>query len=115
MDEPNRVMVVLEELGGVAHADEAAHLLHTNAEAPEEAYQGKGKGLGKGKSNTLKRGLVDVDQVAGGELMGGGVGLKKRKLDGNSRENQAVAVNSAEVENLKENVIPRLIDKVEEV
>ena len=49
MDEPNRVMVVLEELGGVAHADEAAHLLHTNAEAPEEAYQGKGKGLGKGK------------------------------------------------------------------
>ena len=113
MDKPNRVKVVVEELTGVdAQAEEDTHLLHIDAEANEEVYQGKGKGLGKGKSNTLKRGLADI---AEGEHRGEDVvesrEIKQRKLDGNGRDNPAVA----EVENSKENVSPRLIGKVEAV
>ena len=109
MDNPNRVKVVVEELTGVdAQAEEDTPLLHIDAEANEEVYQGKGKGLGKGKSNTLKRGLADI---AEGEHRGEDVvesrENKQRKLD-----DSAVA----EKENSKENVVsPRLIGKVEVV
>ena len=113
MNNPNRVKVVLEELTGVdAQAEEDTPLLHIDAEANEEVYQGKGKGLGKGKSNTLKRGLADI---AEGEHRGEDVvksrEIKQRKLDGNGRDNPAVA----EVETPKENVSPRLFGKVEAV
>ena len=116
MDKPNRVKVVLEELAGVdAQPDEITHLLDTNADAIEEAYQSKGKGLGKGKSNTLKRGFPNIDlqydQVADGEDREGCVEMKQRKLDGHGRVDPALAVKSAEVVNAS----PRLIGKVEEV
>ena len=109
INKPNRVKVVVEELTGVdAQAEEDTHLLVRDAEANEESYQVKGKGLGKGKSNTFKRGLADI---AEGEHRGEDVvesrENKQRKLD-----DSAVA----EKENSKENVVsPRLIGKVEVV